>query len=137
MGSTRDLAATVTLKRDDRASDQTLNALAGISTATSNRRLTGDPRSTAAHAIDGDVATAWTSPFSNVVGSTLTIPLDPTLQSSSLTLTQPVDELHSRITRVVVAIGGVSTTVDVPFPDASGRSEIPVPAMRCSGRCSS
>ena len=54
IGTDRRFAATFTLHRNDRATDDVLNRLAGVATATSNRRLTGDPQSTAAHAIDGD-----------------------------------------------------------------------------------
>ncbi len=104
-----------------------LNTLAGVQTATANRRLTGDPRSTAAEAIDGDPATAWTSPFSDVVGSTLNVPLNASLPTSSLVLTQPVDQVHSTITSVTISIGGVSKTLDVPAPDASGRSTLEFP----------
>ena len=106
-----------------------LNRLAGVDTATSNRRLEGDPGSTAAHAFDGDTATAWTSPFSDIVGSALTTALVPSESTTSLTITQPVDALHSTITRVTVTIGDVSTTLDVPAPDAAGRSTIEFPAM--------
>src|SRR6185436_10285914 len=73
-------------------------------------------------------ATAWTSPFSNAVGSVLTIPLDPTIPTSTLTLTQPLDRQHSAISRVVVTIGTTSTAIDVPAPDQSGRSTITVPS---------
>ncbi len=128
LGTDRTLAARITLRRDARASDDVLNTLAGEATATSNRRLTGDPRSTAAEAIDGDPATAWTSPFSNAVGSTLTVPLDPSMPLSSLELTQSVDTQHSTITGVTVTIGGVSTAVVVPAPDGDGRSEVQFPA---------
>lgn len=113
-----------------RASDQVLNRLAAVSAATSDRRLIGDPQSTAPHAVDGDPATAWTSPFSDVVGSTLTIPLIPTAATSALTMRQPVDQTHSIITRVTVTIGDVSTTLDVAPPDADGRSSIEFPPAR-------
>jgi arabinofuranan 3-O-arabinosyltransferase len=127
LGSARDFDATVTIRRNARASDETLNRLAGVDAATSNRRLTGDPGSTAAHAVDGDIATAWTSPFSDVIGSTLNIPLDPIVPTSSLVLTQTVDEQHSTITAVTVTIDGVSTVVDVPAPDDTGRSRLVFP----------
>ncbi|MEY2581742.1 MAG: arabinofuranan 3-O-arabinosyltransferase, partial [Ilumatobacteraceae bacterium] len=129
VGSERDLGARLTLRLNARASDEVLNQLAGTVTAVSNRRLTGDPQSTAVHAIDGDPATAWTSPFSNVVGSTLTIPLEPSTQLSSLVMTQPVDQRHSIISRVDIAVHGVTTTVDVPPPDELGRSTITFPAV--------
>ncbi|MBK5334049.1 MAG: DUF3367 domain-containing protein, partial [Ilumatobacteraceae bacterium] len=43
LGSDRDFSAHITLRRDARATDDVLNRLAGVATATSNRRLTGDP----------------------------------------------------------------------------------------------
>ncbi|HEX2783905.1 MAG TPA: hypothetical protein VHN36_09990, partial [Ilumatobacteraceae bacterium] len=128
LGTDRSLAARITLRQDARASDEVLNTLAGVATATSNQRLTGDPRSTAAQAIDGDLASAWTSPFSNAVGSTLDVPLDPMVPVSSFELTQSVDQQHSTITSVTVTVGGVSTAVDVPAPDGDGRSTIQFPA---------
>src|SRR4051794_33957424 len=128
LDSDRDLTTRITLHRDDRASDELLNTLSGTATAVSNRRLTGDPNSTAVHAIDGDPTTAWTSPFSNAVGSRLTIPLDPALPLSTLTLVQTVDQQHSVISRVVLTIGGQSTPIDVPAPDDQGRSTISLAA---------
>lgn len=129
LASDRSLTAQFTLRRNARASDDVLNQLAGVETATSNRRLTGDPRSTAAHAVDGDPRTAWTSPFSNVIGSTLKIPLDSSVVTSSLVLTQPIDQRHSTITRVIVTLDDVSTVLDVPTPDDQGRSTIEFPAV--------
>ena len=132
LGTDHDFGATFTLQRNARATDATIDRLAGIDAATSNRRLTGDPRSTALHAVDGDVQTAWTSPFTDVVGSTLDIPLDPTIPTSSLVLTQPNDQRHSTITRVVVSLAGNNTSVDVPAPDTRGRSTIDMPAGTAS-----
>ena len=128
LGSDRDFSAHITLRRDARATDDVLNRLAGVATATSNRRLTGDPQSTGVHAIDGDTTTAWTTPFSNVVGSRLQVPLDPAVSTSSLVMTQPVDERHSTITRVVVTVGDQATAVDVPPPDQVGSSTLTFPA---------
>jgi arabinofuranan 3-O-arabinosyltransferase len=120
----RTFELSVTLRRNARASDETLNTLAGIESATSTRRLTGDPLAAARYAVDGDASTAWTSPFSDVVGSSLDIPLDPAVETSSLVLTQSVDERHSMITSVKVTIEDTSVTVDVPPPNAEGRSTI-------------
>ena len=60
LGSARSFTAQFVIRRNARTTDDVLNHLAGVDTATSNRRLTGDPQSTAAHAVDGDQATAWT-----------------------------------------------------------------------------
>jgi arabinofuranan 3-O-arabinosyltransferase len=125
--SDRKFNAEFTIRRDARASDEVLNRLDGVETATSNRRLTGDPQSSAVHAIDGDTTTSWTSPFSNVIGSTLQIPLDPSIGTSSLVLAQPVDQQHSTISRITVKIGSQSSDLDVPAPDANGRSTVTFP----------
>ncbi|MEP7112623.1 MAG: alpha-(1-_3)-arabinofuranosyltransferase family protein [Ilumatobacteraceae bacterium] len=132
LGTDRRFDAQFVVRRNARASDEVLNLLAGVSGATSNRRLTGDPNSTAAHAVDGDPTTAWTSPFSDVIGSTLTIPLDPSQATASLSLTQPLDQSHSIITKVRVTIGGGSTIVDLPPPDGAGRSMINFPVSTAS-----
>lgn len=124
VGEDQSLDATITLHRNDRAPDAVLNALAGVSAATANRRLTGDPDSVGARAVDGDVTTAWTSPFSNAVGSQIDIPIDPSTAIDSLSLVQAVDDRHSVITRVTVSAGASSITIDVPPPDASGRSTV-------------
>jgi arabinofuranan 3-O-arabinosyltransferase len=122
----RDMALTVTLHRNDRATDSTLNALDGLDGPVADRRLTGDAGSRGIFAADGDPATAWTSPFTDVVGSTVRFPLQG--QVSSLTLQQPTDDLHSRITKVQLAIGDARFDVDVPVPDAEGRSTIDMPS---------
>ncbi len=132
LDSDRRFTAQFVVRLDARASDEVINRLIGVNTASSNRRLTGDAQATAAHAVDGDLATAWTSPFSDVVGSTVTVPLVESQATSSLTLTQAVDTLHSTITRVTVAIGGNSTTLDLPPPDAAGRSTIEFPAANAA-----
>ncbi len=129
LGAQRNLAVQFTLRRDARASDNVLNALASVQAATSNRRLTGDPSASASAAVDGDPSTAWTSPFSNVVGSILDVPLDPARPTTSLIVTQPTDDLHSTITGVTVKVGGVSKALAVPSPDRTGRSTITFPAV--------
>ena len=100
----------------------------GVGAATSNRRLTGDPSSTAAHAIDGDPSTAWTSPFSDVVGSRSQIPLDPTVPTSSRRVTQPLDQ-RAQHRSPVSGVGSAASdhTVAVPPPDASGHEHDHVP----------
>ncbi|MEY2554113.1 MAG: arabinofuranan 3-O-arabinosyltransferase, partial [Ilumatobacteraceae bacterium] len=132
LGFDRSLTAVVTLRVDGRAADSVLEQLAGITTATSNRRLTGDPHATGAAAVDGDPNTSWTSPFSNAVGSRLDVPLDPTTPVSSLVLVQPVDAQHSTISHVSINVGGVATALDVPAPDGEGRSTLHFPEATAS-----
>src|SRR6185312_14157526 len=125
----RPLAATaaVTLRLDRRASDSVLAGLTGQGAALADRRLTGNPDATGWHAVDGDPATAWTSPFVDPVGSTLTVALDPAVPAGSLTIHQAVDDVHSTITLVRVTIGDRTVELPVPAPDASGASTVALP----------
>lgn len=117
--------ATVTLRLDGRAPDAAVDALAGTAgVAVADRRLTGVAAARAVSAIDGDPATAWTSPFGQATGSTITVHLDPAQPVDRLVLTQPVDELHSLITRIVVRTDQGEQLVDVPAPDAAGTSTV-------------
>ena len=78
-----DIALTVRLDR--RADDAVLARLLGVNGGPADRRLTGVVEAAGWHAADGDLTTAWTTPFQYAAGSTLTVELtDP-----ALTLTQP------------------------------------------------
>ena len=119
---------TVVLRRNDRAADAVLDALDGIGGATADRRLTGVPSARGRFATDGDPATAWTSPFSDAVGSTLTVPLDGATPLRDLVLQQTVDAQHSLITGVRLGAGATTYDLAVPAPDADGRSTLTLPA---------
>ncbi|MBI4936268.1 MAG: DUF3367 domain-containing protein [Actinobacteria bacterium] len=123
--STRSMELTVTLHRHDRATDDLLNQLEGVEGAVADQRLTGDPSARGIYAADGDTATAWTSPFGRAVGSTVHFPLDAPV--TQLTLQQPTDEVHSRITRLWLTAGAEAVEVDVSAPDADGRSIVTLP----------
>ncbi len=125
-------SATVTLRLDRRASDGVLAGLTGQHGAISDRRLTGDVDAAAWHAVDGDPATAWTSPFVDPVGSALTLRLQPGVRVGPLTIHQPLDDVHSRITRITVAVGGQAVDLDVPAPDAGGASTVQLPAVEAA-----
>lgn len=125
---------TATLRLDRRAGDDVLAGVAGnTGVPTSNRRLTGVASAGAAAAVDGDPTTAWTTPFGSAIGSSITIPLAAGSAVSaplgSVTLTQPVDNIHSRITAITVSFDGAEQTLDVPVPDAIGASTIDLSAM--------
>ncbi len=117
----------VTVRLHARADDELLDAMLGVLGPVADRRLVGDLGSRAVFATDDDPTTAWTSPFVDAIGSTLTFPTngDPV---TSLTLTQPVDGLHSLITAVAVSSGDREQQLVVPAPDAAGRSTITLPA---------
>jgi arabinofuranan 3-O-arabinosyltransferase len=115
----------VTLRLHRRADDRVLAELAGLGAVTvADSRLTGDPRSAGRFATDGDADTAWTSPFVHVVGSTLTIPTDPSVPIDRLVLRQRIDDLHSIITGVRLSAGDRSVDLVVPAPDPTGASSI-------------
>ncbi len=118
---------TVTLQQNDRAADAVLDRLDLVSGAvTSNRRLTGVPSARGYFAADGNLDTAWTSPFTDSVGSTLTVPLNSPL--TELSLQQTVDVQHSVITAVHISGLGGEFHLPVPAPDADGRSTLTLPS---------
>jgi arabinofuranan 3-O-arabinosyltransferase len=123
--SDRSMGFTITLHRNDRASDEVLDRLEGVEGALAEQRLIGDPSARGIYAADGDATTAWTSPFGQGAGSTVRFPLDAPV--SGLTLQQPTDETHSLITTLRLTAGAAAVEVDVPAPDAEGRSVITLP----------
>jgi arabinofuranan 3-O-arabinosyltransferase len=116
--------ARVTVGLDARATDREIAAWAGLGTiTTADRRLTGSLDAAGWWATDGDESTAWTSPFGNVLGATLTVPLNGR-PLETMTITQPDDQLHSVITEVTITVG--DTTVRRPV--VAGQP-IDVPAL--------
>ncbi len=127
LAAAHDFTVTATLRSNDRASESALDALDHVSGATSNRHLTGVPSARGVFAADGDLATAWTSPFGAVIGSTLTVPLNGT-PSADLGIIQPVDAQHSVISAVhLVAANGTAYDLQVPTPDSEGKSTMTLP----------
>jgi arabinofuranan 3-O-arabinosyltransferase len=75
-------------------------------------------------ALDGSLTTAWTTPFGEALGATLRVPLASPLDGPFV-VRQPVDGLHSRITRLTLRSGdGEELSLDVPMPDPDGRSTV-------------
>ena len=124
---------TVTLRRNDRAPDGVLDQLDNVVGATADRRLRGVQSARGRFAADGDVGTAWTSPFVDAVGSALTVVIDGTAMSE-LTLQQLDDDQHSLITGVRVVAGSSAYDLAVPAPDAQGRSTLALPAAVTADR---
>ncbi len=118
----RSFDGTVALRLHARADDAVVDGLLGVRGAVSSRRLAGDLQSRGVFATDDDPATSWTSPFVDAIESSLTIDTDGPV--SEITLQQPVDALHSRITAVSVHSGDQSEQLQVPEPDTDGRSTI-------------
>ena len=129
---------TVTLRRNDRAPDDVLDALSLASgvplpQATSNRRLTGVADARAVAAFDGSATSAWFTPFGQAVGSAITVTTSaPT--SGPLTLVQPVSTPVSTITRLAFTdTTGTTTEIEVPAPDATGASTLALPTALPAG----
>ncbi len=125
----------LTVRADARASDEALAGLfadgaadrsPGDAVAVANRRLPGSIAARGAAATDGDLGTAWITPFDGAVGASLRIdgvgPLD------EFVIHQPAGTFSS-ITRLVVDDGRVTPlVVDVPPADEAGASVVTLPS---------
>ena len=95
----QDVDVTATARLDLRASDAVLAELLGITGPTATARLTGVPAAGGWAAADGDIETAWITPFNEVVGAALDAELvDP---STPLTLAAAARQLFARHRRAV------------------------------------
>ncbi|NND75551.1 MAG: DUF3367 domain-containing protein [Ilumatobacter sp.] len=118
-----ELIATVRL--DARASDALLSDVLDLApTAIADRHLAGSLAHRGDAAVDGDGTTAWVTPFDDVLGSSLLVPLSGPV--ADLVIVQPVGR-YSPITELAVAHGGGELTVPVPPPDGTGRSVVALP----------
>jgi arabinofuranan 3-O-arabinosyltransferase len=115
---------TVTARIDRRASDSVLADLLGVDGPIASNRLTGFATSAGWAALDGDVTTAWTSPFGDAVGQSITLRRSGDEPLTSLTIVQPGDDLHSTITAVAIGDDADAFAVEVP---ADGVVELPDP----------
>lgn len=99
----------VTMRFDRRASGAVLAQLLD-EPVIDNRHLTGSPERRGSAAFDGDPATAWTTPFVDVVGSAVTVNGSGT--ATTIDVEQPVGEF-SPITalRLTDAAGAVDVAV--------------------------
>ena len=99
----------------DTTVDTVLRLPAGGASATASGRLPGDPRLRGASAIDGDPATAWTTPLRTVVGQQLTVDAGAPVTVDRLDLQVVADGQHSVPTALsIVADGGTPVQVKVP-----------------------
>jgi arabinofuranan 3-O-arabinosyltransferase len=132
LSTDRSFTVAVQLRLAARARDELLNQLVGTTGPIADRRLTGDPWSRGVYAADGDVESAWTSPFSEALGSRLTFTSDSSALTT-FTLRQPTDAAHSVITELTVSAGDDRVPVAVPSPDPSGLSTVTLPRPIRSG----
>lgn len=123
LAADHEFTVTATVHSNDRAPESVLNAHDQVSNAViSNRHLTGVPSASGRAAADRSVDSAWTSPFGQAVGSTLTVPLNGQALTD-LGIVQYVDDQHSLITSVqLTSADGMTFNLDVPAPDETGKS---------------
>jgi arabinofuranan 3-O-arabinosyltransferase len=122
----RAMSITVTLRLDTSAVDRLLATVLDPSAAAASTRLPGDPFAGGRSAVDGDLSTAWTSPFGAPAGATLEVDLDGPVDT--FVVRQPVDGRHSTITELTVTAGPDRHVVEVAAPDPLGRSTVTLPA---------
>ena len=122
----RSMTITATLRLDTTADDGLLAAFLGPGAATSSTRLPGDPSAAGRSAVDGDLSTAWTSPFGAPTDATLEVALDDSLDT--FVVHQPIDGRHSTITELIVTAGSDRHVVELATPDRLGRSTVTLPA---------
>ncbi|MFM7045956.1 MAG: alpha-(1-_3)-arabinofuranosyltransferase family protein, partial [Ilumatobacteraceae bacterium] len=128
------LDLTATLRLSARAADRVLAQVTGIDGASADSRLHGDPRAIGAAAVDGRLDTAWTTPFASVIGSSVTA--DIIAPVTTLSLVQRTGERYSTITGLSIADRNGIVQVEVPPPDADGRSTIVLPREMTGRRLS-
>jgi arabinofuranan 3-O-arabinosyltransferase len=124
LSAPRSFAPEVTVRLDQRASDDLLARLLGISGGQASRRLTGVATAAGWAATDGDAGTAWITPFGQAVGSSLRV--DDAGGQRQLRVTQPVGD-YSTITEIRMRSGRDRWDLQVPAPDAGGTSLVELP----------
>jgi arabinofuranan 3-O-arabinosyltransferase len=121
----QDVTVGVDVRLDLRASDMVLAGLLGIEGPTASARLTGAPTAGGWAVADGDVATAWVTPFNRVNGSALNATL--IAPGEPMTIRQRLGN-YTRITAVMMTQGDRTVLVPIPEPNAAGESTVIAPA---------
>ena len=120
----------VTVRLDRRASDTVLATLLDIEGPQSSARLVGVPDAGGWMAADGDDATAWITPFNEVVGAQLNATLvDP---DAPMTIRQRRGN-YTQVTALRFVQADRSAIAFVPEPGRNGESTIDVPAGFAAG----
>lgn len=123
-------AATMTMSGtahlSGRATEGTLAGLTGLTMASSTTHLPGSARSIASRAIDGDAATAWTTPLDAAIGATLETSIRPTGAGRTLRFTWGAPGLSSTPTLVtVIDDQGVEHRLALETESNEARAELP------------
>ncbi len=129
MPSERDWSLEATVRLADWASDEILDQVLGVVTSSENyiiarssARLSGDLRSRALAAIDGDPLTHWSPEFLEQEGQWLSYTLPSNITFDRLELQVMADGRHSIPTELKLVVDGEETYLNVP--EIKQRSEI-------------
>jgi arabinofuranan 3-O-arabinosyltransferase len=131
LSGTRSFTPSVTVRLDQRASDELLRRMFGIDGAVASARLTGVATAAGWAATDDDPETAWITPFGDAAGSSLEVDGDG--GERRIRIVQPAGD-YSPITAVRVEAG--DRTWDLPVPSAGGNgvSVVRLPERLPSGQ---
>ena len=128
--ATRPFALSAEARIAGRASEQTLSELFGDRyLVVADRRLGGSPASRGASAFDGDVTTAWRTPFDEVSGATVTVEHPQPITVETMTLTWRDDGRHSVPIELVLTddTGAVWSLAVPPTPPVDGVASAVLP----------
>jgi arabinofuranan 3-O-arabinosyltransferase len=107
--------ARLSARADDPVLDRVLGTVTSDGYADSSRRVSGSRVERASAAVDGDLDTAWTSPFARVAGETLVVRSTEERTYDRLDLEVVADGIHSVPTRLEIRVDGeVVATPDLP-----------------------
>lgn len=132
-----DLALDGAARVDPNGPEAVLDALLGAGpddwpvTARSSARLVGDLDARASSVLDGDRATAWRTPFSQVVGQRIDLTLDEPTTLDALELDVVADGRHSLPRAFRVTADGQSVDVAIPPLPEDGPTQlvsVPLPS---------
>jgi hypothetical protein len=102
LAAPRTFMLTGTARLAGAASEEVLQRVTSLEGASSSVRLVDTPRSFAALAVDGDPATAWTTPRRDVLGARLDVRLSPGSPDALLRVRVRNDRWHSRPERLTL-----------------------------------
>jgi arabinofuranan 3-O-arabinosyltransferase len=114
-----------TARVNARAADDVIDRVLGTTqpgvTVSSTEYLTGDAAARASAAVDGDPATAWTTPFVGVTGQQWRAHVENGFHIAALPIDIAVDAEHSLPTKLGITVDGVTHEFAVPpLPSDAG-----------------
>ncbi len=130
LSAPRSFTPEVTVRLDQRASDELLRRMFGIDGGVASARLTGVAPAAGWAATDNDPATAWITPFGGAVGSSVDVETGG--GERRITIAQPAGD-YSPITGIRVEADDRTWDLAVPPADEAGSSVVRLPERLPSG----